>query len=152
MNPQLYIFKKHELERSNSKKRIYFVVVNTDKAKEYPANFVCVLPTQKNSIENPVTTFSRAFGKDSLALAKKLLKGAFDDEDDPEIRAEIEKRLRLIGSRWDSRRRVSSQGRYFVPQAQVANRFMGTDTDSVGDHSNPVSQQGHQRAWCESQA
>lgn len=149
MNPQLYIFTKHEIERFGSKKRIYFVVVNTDKAKEYPANFVCVLPTQKNSIENPVTTFSRAFGKDSLALAKKLLKAALDDEDDPEIRAEIEKRLRLIGVRGDNRRPLSGKERHFLPTAHVASCFLKADTDLNSARSYPA-QPTHRRTWSES--
>jgi hypothetical protein len=98
MNPRLYIFKKFEQENFGSGNRIYFVVVNLDKAKKYPANFVCVLPTPKSSIVKPSTEFSRVFGKDSPRLAKKLLKNALRDEDDAEIRAEIGKRLQLLGS------------------------------------------------------
>ena len=103
MNPRLCIFRKHELENFELEKfdprnRIYFVVVNLDKAKKYPANFVCVLPTPKSSIVKPSTEFSRVFGKDSPKLAKKLLKDALEDEDDAEIRIEIEKRLKLLES------------------------------------------------------
>ncbi len=100
MNPQLYIFKKSELEQfDDSKNRVYFVIVNKDKAKKYPANFVCVLPTQKNSIEKPSTEFSRLFGQDSLRLARQLLKNALNQEDDAEVKAEIEKRLKLLEPR-----------------------------------------------------
>ncbi len=109
MNPQLYIFKKSELEQfDDSKNRVYFVIVNKDKAKKYPANFVCVLPTQKNSIEKPSTEFSRLFGQDSLRLARQLLKGALNEEDDAEVKAEIEKRLKLLEPRT-----IFSHKRYF---------------------------------------
>jgi len=97
MNPQLYIFKRYELEHfDDSGNRIYFVIVNLDKSKKYPANFVCILPTQKNSIVKPSTEFSRVFGQDSLKLARQLLKDALKEEDDSEIRAAIEKRLKHL--------------------------------------------------------
>jgi len=96
MKPKLYTFKKDDLERYNSRNRIYFVVVNLDKAKKYPANFVCVLPKLKSSIVRPSTEFSRVFGKDSLRLAKQLLNKALKDEDDAEIRAEIQERLKFL--------------------------------------------------------
>jgi hypothetical protein len=96
MKPRLYIFKRDELEHYDSRNRIYFVVVNLDRAKKYPANFVCVLPTLKSSMVKPSTEFSRAFGKDSFGLAKKMLREALEDEDDAEIRAEIEARLKLL--------------------------------------------------------
>ena len=96
MKPKLYTFKRDELERYNSRNRIYFVVVNLDKAKKYPANFVCVLPKLKSSIVRPSSEFSRVFGKDSLRLAKQLLNKALKDEDDAEIRAEIQERLKFL--------------------------------------------------------
>jgi hypothetical protein len=96
MKPKLYIFKDDELEHNNSRNRIYFVILNLDKAKKYPANFVCVLPKQKSSIARPSTEFSKVFGKDSLGLAKQMLNKALKDEDDAEIRVEIQERLRLL--------------------------------------------------------
>lgn len=114
MNPQLYIFKRYEMKRLDSRRRISFVIVNADKAKEYPENFVCLLPTHKNSIINPVTKFSRLFGKGSLNLAKRLLTNALKDEDDPEIRAEIGRRLRLIRSSKGNRRDIVGLGRHFA--------------------------------------
>ena len=96
MKPKLYILKRDELEHRDSSNRIYFKVVNLDKAKKYPANFVCVLPKLRSSIVRPSTVFSRVFGEDSLWLAKQLLKKALRSEDDAEIRAEIQERLKLL--------------------------------------------------------
>lgn len=97
MNPQLYIFKRYEMEHfDDSGNHVYFVIVNLDKAKKYPENFVCIFPKQKNSIVKPSTEFSRVFGQDSLRLARQLLKTAQKEEDDIDIRTEIEKRLKLL--------------------------------------------------------
>jgi hypothetical protein len=96
MKPRLFTFKRDELEHFNSRNRIYFVVVNLDKAKKYPANFVCVLPKLKKSMVKLKTEFSKVFGNDSLRLAKKLLSDALVDEDDAEIRAEIQERLKFL--------------------------------------------------------
>jgi len=96
MKPQLYAFKRDDLEHYDSRNRVYFVVVNLDKAKKYPANFVCVLPKPKSSMVKPSTEFSRVFGRDSLRLAKQLLSEALNDEDDVEIRAEIQERLKFL--------------------------------------------------------
>jgi predicted transport protein len=96
MKPRLFTFKRDELEHYDSRNRIYFVVVNLDKAKKYPANFVCILPKVKKSMVKLKTEFSRVFGKDSLRLAKKLLNEALADEDDAEIRTEIQERLKFL--------------------------------------------------------
>ena len=102
MKPKLYAFKKEELERYNSsynsRKRIYFVVVNLDKSGKYPANFVCVLPKLRSSIIRSSTQFSRVFGNDSLRMARQLLTKAYKKADDAEIRAEIQERLKSLGS------------------------------------------------------
>lgn len=96
MNPQLLILRNNEVEEFGSGNRIYFVVVNLDKAREYPANFVCVLPAQKYSITRPSTAFSRVFGASGLGLAKRLLRDALRDEDESEIKEEIERRLKIL--------------------------------------------------------
>ena len=115
MNPQLYIFKRYELEHfDDNRNRIYFVIVNLDKAKKYPANFVCVLPTQKNSIVKQLTEFSRLFGQDSLRLARQLLKDALKEEDDGQIRTEIEKRLKRLEPERAIKRGYLRHGQYWT--------------------------------------
>jgi hypothetical protein len=114
MNPQLLILRKNEMDQFDSGNRVYFVVVNLDKDREYPANFVCILPAQKHSIIKPSTEFSSVFGTDGLRLAKKLLKDALRDEDESQIRAEIERRLRILDAEGASRKLMLCRRKHFA--------------------------------------
>jgi hypothetical protein len=76
----------------------HFAVV--DKSKEYPANFICMLPTK------PVKTklnhgfggkFGDLFGDKSMDVAFEFLSEALKTEHDKNIQVEIKKRLELIG-------------------------------------------------------
>jgi len=77
-------------------KRFRFAVVDSDKSKSYPSNFVCILPKQFSGKNKQSNVFARVFGKDSLGLAMRLLNEALETEDDREIKGEIEKRLKLL--------------------------------------------------------
>jgi hypothetical protein len=95
-------------------KRFRFAVVNLDKAKDYPMNFVCMLPIRVSSDGHKTSVFERRFGCGSLDLAKKLLGYALRTEDDPDIRVEIERRLRLLEPGSVSEKVCVSCGRTFV--------------------------------------
>jgi hypothetical protein len=74
---------------------IRFAVVDMDKSQDYPSNFVCMLPKQvSNSKQHSV--FAKVFGNYSSELAKRLLTEALETEGNSEIKAEIEKRLKLL--------------------------------------------------------
>jgi hypothetical protein len=75
---------------------IRLVVVDLDRSKKYPANFVCILPKHIKPAGKKATKFERMFEDDSLELAKKLLKRALRAEEDWELKAEIRKRLDLL--------------------------------------------------------
>jgi hypothetical protein len=75
---------------------IRFVVVDLDRSKKYPANFVCILPKNIKLTGKKATKFERMFEDDSLELAKKLLKRALRAEEDWEVKAELRKRLDLL--------------------------------------------------------
>jgi hypothetical protein len=77
-------------------KRFRFAVVDSDKSKSYPSNFVCILPKQFSGKNKQSNVFARVFGNDSLGLAMRLLNEALETEDDREIKGEIEKRLKLL--------------------------------------------------------
>lgn len=79
--------------------RIQLVVVDLDKSKRYPLNFVCVLPRYFRILEKRSSKFAKLFGEKSLCMAKKLLVEAFRSEDDPEIKTVINKRLKDIDSK-----------------------------------------------------
>ncbi len=71
-----------------------FVVINLDKGKKYPINFVCILPKEIGYKKD--TTFEKIFGDQSLEVAKRILSNALESEDDAEVREEIEKRLTFL--------------------------------------------------------
>ena len=79
--------------------RIQLVVVDLDKSKRYPLNFVCVLPRYFRIVEKRSSKFAKLFGEKSLCTAKKLLIDARRNEDDPEITTVIDKRIKDINSK-----------------------------------------------------
>ena len=97
MKPSLYLFKR-EIGRSeySLKTEVQVVVVDLDKSKKYPQNFVCILPQTAISTGKPSNIFSKIFGQNSLEVAKKLLHSALKKEQDDDIRKELTKRLRAL--------------------------------------------------------
>jgi hypothetical protein len=75
---------------------IRFAIVDLDKSQDYPSNFVCMLPQQVSGNTKQYSVFAKVFGNHSSELAKRLLTEALETEDDSEIKAEIEKRLKLL--------------------------------------------------------
>lgn len=82
--------------------RIQLVVVDLDKSKRYPLNFVCVLPRYFRILEKRSSKFAKLFGEKSLSTAKNLLIDASRSEDDPEITTVINKRIKDIDSKQES--------------------------------------------------
>jgi hypothetical protein len=76
--------------------RIQLVVVDLDKSKRYPLNFVCVLPRYFRVLEKRSSKFAKLFGEKSLYMAKKLLLEAKQNEIDPQIVVVIDKRIKDI--------------------------------------------------------
>jgi hypothetical protein len=95
MNLRLYAIKNPSLQTN----RIQLVVVDLDRSKRYPINFVCVLPRYFRILEKRSSKFAKLFGEKSQSLAKKLLVEAWHSEDDPEIITVINKRLKDIDSK-----------------------------------------------------
>ena len=77
-------------------RRFGFAVVDLDRGKDYPLNFVCMLPLRIGSSGKEHSTFVRVFGDKSLEVAKKLLVDALKAEDDSDVKADIERRLKLL--------------------------------------------------------
>lgn len=96
MNPRLYLLKR-KVGRSleNPKSEVLFVVVDSDKSKIYPLNFLCMFPLSQGLCRGH-SAFRKLFGEDSIALAKKLLSKALRKESDPEIKTEIRKRMKHL--------------------------------------------------------
>lgn len=102
MNLKLYALKKGNQKLNNC---IQLVVVDLDKGKRYPLNFVCVLPRYLRLLERRSSNFAKIFGKKSCCVAKKLLVEAWHREEDPQIRTVINKRIKEIDAKQESETR-----------------------------------------------
>jgi hypothetical protein len=71
-------------------------VVDMNKSKSYPENFVSMLPMRIDSDGKLPNAFTKFFGNESLATARGLLTEALKTVDDYEIKAEITRRLTLL--------------------------------------------------------
>jgi hypothetical protein len=76
--------------------RYRFAVVDLDKSKRYPLNFVCMLPMKIDADGKSQSVFLEIFGDKSLEQTRALLTGALETESDSEVKAEIERRLKLL--------------------------------------------------------
>ena len=92
----LSVFKREDANDYSGKNHIRFAVVDLHRSKEYPVNFVCILPRQIKENGGKHTKFERKFGDDSLYLAEKLLKHSLKAENDWEVKEEIKDRLELL--------------------------------------------------------
>jgi hypothetical protein len=93
---RLSIFKKEELNDYPGKNNIRFVIVDRERSRKYPLNFVCILPKKIKANGRHHTNFERKFGDKSLELAKKLLKRSLKSEKDWEVKEEIRERLEML--------------------------------------------------------
>jgi hypothetical protein len=121
---QLYILNNDATDYSGRKK-LGFTVVNLDKARGYPLNFVCVLPLRITSSDTKLTTFERRFGDKSLEVAKELLTSALKTEGNEYVRSEIERRLKLLNPDSTREKTCSSCGKTFQtnPKKKINQRY-----------------------------
>jgi hypothetical protein len=110
---RLHILKRDKAAEYPVGKRFGFAVVDLDRAEGYPSNFVCMLPMRININGQKISTFEKKFGDRSLDLAKNLLNEALKSGGDPEIKGEIERRLRLLDAERRFERVCVSCGRVF---------------------------------------
>ncbi|MGD6851914.1 MAG: hypothetical protein ACQCN6_07650 [Candidatus Bathyarchaeia archaeon] len=86
------------------------------KAREYPANFVCMLPIKIELVKGKsLNTFGALFGEKSVDFAIELLKKALLSERDAEIKTEIEKRLKLLDPKQAKKVECRACGKIFEP-------------------------------------
>ena len=96
MNFRLKIEPKGFQEGGFGSRLFSIAVVDLDRSRIYPQNFVCMLPMRLGTKGKGTSAFEKIFGDASLEQAKALLTGALKSEDDPVVRAEIERRLKLL--------------------------------------------------------
>jgi len=95
LNLRLFAFKSGNPKLDN---HVQLVVVDLDKGKQYPLNFVCILPRYLRLLERRSSNFAKIFGEKSVCIAKNLLDEAKHREEDPEIQKVINKRIKAISS------------------------------------------------------
>jgi len=74
----------------------YFTVIDTDISKQYPQNFVSVLPKNIKTLTKPSSVFEGLFGDKSLEMAKQLLEKALKSRPNSETKQSIKERLKLL--------------------------------------------------------
>jgi hypothetical protein len=116
MNLRLRVSKNGDARDYSQGRHIRFAVIDLDKSKNYPANYVCMLPLQPRANGKAHNVFSKLFGNDSLERAKRLLSKALKTENDSEIKAEIEKRLKLLEPKPAGQVKCSVCGNFFEPR------------------------------------
>jgi len=115
LNIKLQVFEYYPNNNDNySRKNFRFAVVDFSKAESYPSNFVCMLPINLGAAKSN-SVFLQLFGDKSLEQAKALLKDAWEHEDDSEVKAEIERRLKLLEPKGVNQTKCSSCGKLFQP-------------------------------------
>jgi hypothetical protein len=96
MDCKLQVF-KHEANGGNLARTYRFAVIDANRSKSYPANFVCMLPLKVDQSKGKIANvYGSLFGERGLDLAMCLLKDALKHENDVQVKAEIERRLKLI--------------------------------------------------------
>ena len=115
MSVKLQIFEHNGKDDNPFRRSFRFAVVDYSKSKSYPSNFVCMLPL-KLGVGKPDSVFLKVYGNRSLEQAKVLLAGALKAESDTEIKAEIERRLKLLDPTQTTQIKCSSCGKPFQPK------------------------------------
>jgi hypothetical protein len=116
MNFRLQIFKQDYVDGCSLARRFRFAIVDLDKSKNYPSNFVCMLPTQISVNGKSHSVFLQVFGDKSLEQAEALLTGALEREDDSEVKAEIQRRLKLLEPKPAGQIECNACGKLFQPR------------------------------------
>jgi hypothetical protein len=113
MNCELQAF-RFEVKTKNAESSYRFAVVDYNKASEYPANFVCMLPLRIELVKGKsLNTFGALFGGKSTDFAIELLKKALLREKDENIRMELKKRIKILNPAKPLKIKCNACGRKF---------------------------------------
>jgi hypothetical protein len=116
MKPSLYVCRYDDAKDYSVGKRFRFAVVDLDRSNSYPSNFVCMLPMNMSDKGKSKSIFLQIFGDNSLEQARALLTGALKREEEPEVRIEIEKRLKMLEPEPVLQVKCNGCGKLFSPR------------------------------------
>ena len=111
MKLKLKITKKETKDHTKIQYRI--AIIDLDRSKQYPQNFVCMLPKNIKLKTKPSNIFEGLFGKDSIELAKKLLEKTLRSRPDAETAKAIRERLKLLNPSKSKQVKCQDCGRLF---------------------------------------
>jgi hypothetical protein len=94
MKLRLRITKKET--KDYTKPQYRFTVIDLDKSKQYPQNFVCILPKTIKEQPKPNNAFEKIFSNESKKIATHLLQKALRSRPDPETTKSIRDRLKIL--------------------------------------------------------
>ena len=121
MNLQLHITKKETTHyNTRMKTKHLFAVIDLDRSKQYPQNFVSVLPRHIKAIVKPANAFEGLFGNKSLEMANQLLQKALQSRPDSETTLAIRERLKLLDPQLNNKSKCQNCGN---PIKQSKQRF-----------------------------
>ena len=111
MKLQLLITEKEIKHYSTeTKTKHIFAVVDLDKSKKYPQNFVSLLPKNIKAAAKPANVFEKLFGNESLKIAKHLLEKALRKRPNPKTVQAIRERLKLLDSNLNNKTKCQNCG------------------------------------------
>ena len=121
MKLQLLITER-EIKHYNTKTKTkhLFAVVDLDKSKEYPQNFVSMLPKNIKATEEPGNIFEGLFGNESIKIAKHLLEKALRTRPNPKTTRALMERLKLLDPKLSNKIKCQNCG---TPIKQSKYRF-----------------------------
>jgi formylmethanofuran dehydrogenase subunit E len=96
MKLSLYIAKNYNTKDYLKPSHIRFAVIDLDRSKHYPTNYLCILPRKLNSNSKNPNKFQIIFKEQSQEITKKLLTKALKTEEDQHIKKEIRERLKIL--------------------------------------------------------
>ena len=121
MNFKLRVFTIDNIDNFSLTRRFRFAVIDLDKSRDYPANFVCILPSVMSVEKKSNNIYQKIFGNEGLEQAKVLLTAAMKTESESGIKAEIERRLKLLEPKDSNQIKCSSCRKLFL--ARRVRRF-----------------------------
>ncbi len=98
MNPRLYVIKARNVKAHSARHSLRFAILDCDKIRVFPSNFICILPQRITVTANDESVFARIFGENRVEVARRLLTSALEAEKNSEIKTEIRQRLRILDS------------------------------------------------------
>ena len=96
LNLSLHITKNYNIKDYIKPAYIRIAVIDKNISKEYPANFVCILPKTINLKAKTPNKFQEKYKDKSQEIIKNLINQELKTTDDQDIKRELLARLKLI--------------------------------------------------------